>query len=107
MRQRVMRMLMVGGVLLALPLSALAQEATVRGTVTDSTGGVVPGVTITATHEASGNTFVAVTDARGQYRLPVRTGVYKLTAELAGFATVTKGGLELQIGQEAVANLQV
>ena len=56
--------------LLAWPATGHAQEATISGTVTDSTGGVLPGVTITAVHEASGNTFVAVTDERGAFRMP-------------------------------------
>ena len=58
--------------LLAWPATSHAQEATVSGTVTDSTGGVLPGVTVTALHEASGNTFVAVSDERGAFRLPAR-----------------------------------
>ena len=78
--------------LLALPLLAYAQDATLSGTVKDNTGGVLPGVTVTATNEASGNTFTSVTDERGIYRIPVRAGVYKITAELAGFTTVTRPG---------------
>ena len=84
-----------------------AQEAVLSGTVTDSTGGVLPGVTVTAVHEASGNIFEAVTDERGVFRLPVRIGTYRLTAQLAGFATVTRSGLELLVGQQAVVNLQM
>src|SRR5215510_5200009 len=99
MRSTLARRIGFGVLLLALSSVAAAQEATVTGTVVDATGAVVPGVTITAVHEASGNTFTAVTDERGQYRLPIRTGVYRLTAELSGFATVTKPNLELQIGQ--------
>ena len=38
-------------IFLAMPLAASAQEATVTGTITDSTGGVLPGVTVTATNE--------------------------------------------------------
>jgi hypothetical protein len=57
----------LGGALF-LPAIALAQDATVNGTVTDSTGGVLPGVTVTALHTATGNTFFAVTDDRGNYR---------------------------------------
>ena len=69
------RAMLAGAILaLALPLPALAQEATLSGTVTDTTGGVLPGVTITATHEASGNTFTAVTDGAGAFRCPVRIG---------------------------------
>jgi len=75
--------------LLAWPVTGYAQEATISGTVKDSTGGVLPGVTITAIHEASGNTFVAVTDERGAFRMPARTGGYRLTAELSGFTTTS------------------
>ncbi|MES1256697.1 MAG: carboxypeptidase-like regulatory domain-containing protein, partial [Acidobacteriota bacterium] len=57
---------------LVLPATARAQEATVSGIVSDITGGVLPGVTITAVHEATGNTFFATTDGTGSYRLPVR-----------------------------------
>ena len=59
----------------------------------DNTGGVLPGVTVTAMNEASGITFVSVTDERGLYRIPVRaSGLYKITAELAGFTTATRAG---------------
>ena len=60
--------------LLALPVVAHAQEATLTGTVTDTTGGVLPGVTVTAVHEASGISFEAVTDERGVFRMPARIG---------------------------------
>ena len=53
---------LVVGAVLILPVSGFAQEATLSGTVTDTTGGVLPGVTLTAVHEASGNTFEGVTD---------------------------------------------
>jgi hypothetical protein len=92
--------------MLALPVVAQAQEATLSGTVSDTTGGALPGVTVRAVHEASGNSFEAVTDARGIYRLAVRVGAYRVTAELAGFAPVTRT-LTLLVGQEAVVNLQM
>jgi hypothetical protein len=56
----------------------------VSGTVTDSTGAVLPGVTVTAVHEASGNTFEAVTDERGAFRLQVRVGTYRVTSSAIG-----------------------
>ena len=91
--------------LFALPAIAYAQEAAITGTVTDSTGAVLPGVTVTAVLEATGNTFVAVTDARGVYRLAGRVGVYRLKAELAGFKAVTRENLELLVGQVITVNL--
>ena len=44
---------LVVAVLLMLPITAFAQEATIAGTATDSTGGVLPGVTIKALHDAT------------------------------------------------------
>jgi hypothetical protein len=93
--------------ILALPVVASAQEATLSGTVTDTTGGVLPGVTVTAVHEASGNTFERVTDERGVFQIPLRTGAYRVTAQLQGFAVITRSGLELLVGQQAVMNLQL
>ena len=92
--------------MLALPVMASAQEATLSGTVTDTTGGALPGVTVLAVHEAAGNSFEAVTDALGRYRLPVRVGFYQVTAELTGFGPVTQT-VTLLVGREAVVNLEM
>jgi hypothetical protein len=89
---------------LAVPL--YAQEATFAGAVTDSTGAVLPGVTITAVHTASGNTFTTTTDERGEFRLPVRVGTYTITAELSGFTTVNRS-LQILIGQTTPVDLQL
>ena len=94
-------------VFLLAPAAALAQEAVLTGTVTDATGGVLPGVTITAVHEATGNRFTAATDERGIYRIPARVGSYVLTAELSGFTTVTRSGVPVLVGQTATIPLQM
>jgi hypothetical protein len=111
MRSRAVSLLIVVGAvvgpMVALPAPGYAQEATLSGTVTDATGGVLPGVTITAVHEASGNTFVGVTDERGIFRLPVRIGRYTIAAELPGFRSVNRTGFELLVGQTAVLGLQM
>jgi hypothetical protein len=93
--------------LLALPGLGWAQEAVLSGTVSDSTGGVLPGVTVTAVHVDTGNTFVSVTDERGDFRLPVRVGAYEISLELQGFATVTRTGLTLLAGQTANLPLEM
>src|SRR5213079_1884024 len=87
------------GVVLLLPVAAFAQEAVLTGTVTDSTGAVLPGVTVTASNEATGNKFVGVTDERGIYRMPVRVGAYQVTAELQGFSTAMRADVQLLVGQ--------
>jgi hypothetical protein len=90
---------------LAVPAVVVAQEATISGTVKDATGGVLPGVAVRAVHEATGTQFEAFTDDRGNFRIPVRIGVYRITAELAGFATIQQMGLEVLVGQQVAMNL--
>src|SRR5258706_13777773 len=107
MRQLSFGLLVVVSLVFLLPVTAFAQEATVNGTATDATGGVLPGVVIRAVNQASGNSFESVTDNTGAFRMPVRVGVYEITAELGGFTTVTRRGLELLVGQIVVANLQM
>src|SRR5256885_663101 len=94
-------------VVLALPVFVDAQEATLSGTVTDATGAVLPGVAIRALHDASGNSFEGVTDPRGAYRIAVRVGGYTITAQLSGFTTVTRRGVDVLVGQTAVIDLQM
>jgi hypothetical protein len=92
---------------LMLPARAFAQEATLTGTVTDTTGGVLPGVTVTAVNEATGNTFTGVTDERGIYRIALRVGTYRMSIELQGFTTVQRTGVQLLVGQTASINAQM
>jgi len=99
--------LLVIGMIVTLPCVGYAQESTFSGTVTDSTGGVLPGVTVTATNVESGNTFEAVTDDRGNFRMPVRVGGYRITAKLAGFTTINWSGLQVLVGQTAVVSVQL
>ena len=102
-----LRRLLLAGFVLTIPVVAFAQEAVLTGTITDSTGAVLPGVTVTVLHEASGNRFVAVTDERGVYRIPARVGAYQVAAELQGFATAQRNNIELLVGQTLVINLQM
>ena len=95
------------GVILLLPVAAFAQEAVLTGTITDSTGAVLPGVTVTATNNATGNKFVGVSDERGVYRLPVRIGTYQIISELQGFSTATREGVTLLVGQTASIDLKM
>ena len=104
---RMVRWVLMVGAILAMPLMASAQEATITGTVTDSTGAVLPGVTVVAVNEATGNRFEAVTDERGIFRVPARVGAYRLTSELQGFTTVTRTGVQLLVGQTLNVNLQM
>src|SRR5215216_1336027 len=93
--------------IIAAPGAAFAQQATITGTVTDPSGGVLPGVTITIVHDDTGNTFEGVTDGQGQFRIPVRVGAHRLTASLSGFQTVTRTGLQLLLNQTLTVPIQL
>ena len=68
---------------------------------------MLPGVTVVAVNDATGNRFEGVTDERGIYRIPARVGAYTISAELSGFTTVTRSGVQLLVGQTATVNLQM
>jgi hypothetical protein len=83
---------------------AHAQDATVAGNVVDDSNAVIPGVTITASDQATGRVFMAVTGERGEFRLPgMAPGRYQIQAALSGFATSTVQ-VELLVGQNATVN---
>lgn len=105
--RRLTLLLLVIGLFITAQDLSYAQQASITGTVTDSTGGVLPETTVTAVHEASGNTFVTVSDESGAFAIRVRTGTFRLTAELQGFTTVTRTGIDLLLGQEGRVNLQM
>src|SRR5258706_4301620 len=100
------RRLMLVLAILFFPIRVFAQEAAVTGTIVDSTGGVLPGVTVTVVNASTGNTFLGVTDERGAYRVPLRVGEYKMTMELPGFATVAQEFAAL-VGQTVSVNAQM
>jgi len=88
-------------VLSLIPATVLAQgasTATIAGVVHDSSGAVLPGVTVEAGSPALiERVRTTVTDDRGQYRLPeLRPGTYSVTFSLAGFSTFKRDGLELR-----------
>jgi hypothetical protein len=101
------RWLLAMAIGVAWPAVGQAQEAVLMGTVADTTGGVLPGVTVTAVHEATGNTFETVTDGAGAFRMPVRVGTYRVTAQLSGFQTVTRTNIQLLLGQQVPVTLQM
>ena len=88
MKQSSRRFTLVALLLLATCADAWAQLATAQmnGRVTDGSGGVLPGVTVTATQTDTGATRTVVTDDSGAYVLPnLPTGPYRLEAMLSGF----------------------
>lgn len=80
---------------LALPVAAqTAGEGSLQGTVTDSTGAVVPDATITATNAATGVTTIRAASSAGVYNLsPLLPGTYSLKVEAKGFKTLVQNNI--------------
>src|SRR5688500_16805348 len=96
--------------LLAMAAPTLAQEfrGRINGTVTDNTGAVLPGATVTATSPALIQPQVQVTGADGSYRfLALPPGVYDVTFELSGFQNVKREGVRVVINQTLSVDQQM
>ena len=79
---------------------------TILGTVSDESGARVPGVTVTITNLDTGIVRSAISDEAGRYRAPsLGLGNYEVKAELAGFRTAVRTGIQLTVAAEAVINL--
>src|SRR5580765_2206799 len=101
--QRISRLAMVSFVLLVpvllVPAAAWAQgigTGTIAGVVKDTTGAVMPGVTVEASSPALIEKIrTVVTDAQGQYKIAdLRPGAYVVTFSLAGFSSVRREAFE-------------
>ena len=108
--RQVIRSWLAGAVLVLAPSVALAQSA-FTGTVRDTSGAVLPGVTVEATSPVLiEGTKAAVTDANGAYRIvDLRPGTYTLVFSLTGFKAARFEGVELRTDFTATfnANLEV
>src|SRR6266700_3918623 len=84
---------------------AQTTNATLGGTVSDSSKALIPGVTVTATNTGTGIVSTAVTNETGAYNFPsLQTGTYKVTAELPGFQTQTYNDVTLGVSQQVRLN---
>jgi len=94
---------------LMLSLPAAAQfNATIQGTVTDPSGAVVAGATVTATNQGTGVPKTAKTTADGFYRIAgLPPGVYTVTVEAASFATRTDRDVQVQAEEPRGWNVQL
>ena len=77
---------------------AQRDTGTIVGTVTDQSGAVVPGVTVTIRNVETNAVFSTVSDATGNYAAPLlKPGPYEVSAELPGFKKQSKSGIEVKV----------
>src|SRR5688572_10451512 len=83
---------------------AQTSQGTLTGSVTDSSGAIVAGVSVSAVHQETGFAYAAVTNSEGLYRVPyMNIGAYTVTFEAAGFKKLVRTGIQLR----ATETLQV
>ena len=100
--------LLVSIVVCVTPLSAQVITGTIEGRVRDSQGGVLPGVTVTATNADTQAVFTVATTSEGFYRLSsVSSGNYGVRAELPGFRTETRTGVLVRVNDSVVLDIDM
>ena len=86
--------------IVAAAAAAQEQRGSIQGFVKDSSGAVLPGVTVEARSPALAGGASAVTDSEGGYRFPsLPPGVYEVTAVLQGFNPAKTAGVRVELGQ--------
>jgi hypothetical protein len=92
----------------AVPASAQDFRGRINGTVTDNTGAVLPGVTVTVSSPALIQPQVQVTSSEGDYRfLALPPGVYAVDFELTGFQSVKRTDIRVVINQTLSVDQQL
>ncbi len=82
--------------------------ASVQGTISDATGAVLPGVSVSVKNSGTGATVEFVSDERGRYLAPLlQPGEYEIQVSLPGFQSVSRRGIGLAVGQNAVVDVKL
>jgi Carboxypeptidase regulatory-like domain len=86
----------------ASPLLADASSVTLTGVVKEQAGGPLPGATVTVTNQGQGTSSTGITDARGEYRVPLlRPDTYTVKVTMAGFQEESRADITLAVGSTA------
>ena len=94
--------------LLSVPAFSQGNAGRILGTVTDQSGGVVAGATVTVVDTQRGVTRTLTTDDAGEYNAPNLTpGIYTVRAEAKGFKKLERQNVALEVGKEIRVDLTV
>src|SRR6266571_4510342 len=102
---RYLPVLLISVILSGPMVSAQVTTGTIAGVVQDSSGAVIPGVSVTVKNLDTGITRTITTDEGGRYTVPdLSLGNYEVEARLPGFQTEVRSGITLTLGRSAVVN---
>ncbi len=90
------------------PLAAQGTGATILGTVSDTTGAVIPSAAIQVKNLGTGQTQTTQSDPQGRYNVPdLGVGNYEVQASKEGFATLVRRGITLTVGSQNVVDFSL
>ena len=99
---------LVIGVIVSQPVAAQVTTGSISGTVTDTTGAIIPGANVTIRNVGTDLRRTIVTSAAGLYTAAdLEVGQYDITVQQKGFATVKKVGIDLTVGAALVENVSL
>lgn len=106
MRRIIWHLMAGASAIIIFPALGLAQFGAIAGVVRDTTGAVIPDVTVEArSPDVLESSRTAVSDSSGQYRIEqLRAGTYSITFTKTGFSTVKQAGIEISAGFTAPVN---
>ena len=108
MRRFLLALLLSAAAILPAAAQSTAINGSIEGVITDDSGAVLPGVTVTITNLDTGDTRVVVTNESGLYRAPLLPlGKYRVAAELQGFKKLEQTGINVSAGQTAVISIKL
>src|SRR3989442_1846313 len=103
---RYLPVLLMSVILGAHLVSAQVTNGTISGVVQDSTGAVIPGVSVIVKNLDTGIARTATTDEGGRYTVPDLTlGNYEVQAQFPGFQTEVRSGITLTVGRATAVTL--
>ncbi|MBI3939789.1 MAG: TonB-dependent receptor [Acidobacteria bacterium] len=95
-------------VIASAPMVAQRPTGTISGVITDETRAVLPGVSIVVTNTETNIGRAVISDDQGRYQVAnLDPGLYSMRAELSGFKTGVRDGIQLTIGREAVIDFML
>src|SRR5262249_23548607 len=100
--------LLAFGIIACANLAAQVNTGRVLGTITDQSGGVIAGATVTVTNTPTGVTRTLTTDQAGEYVAPNLTpGTYTVRSTASGFQAFERQNVTLQVGVDARVDCQL